>query len=62
MSEDEVKEVRALFIDCLEKPNLGDATLDELMEVLKPDSLFERFAARKANKVGATKEFMEIKG
>jgi len=32
------------------------------MDVLKADSLFERFAARKANKVGGTKEFMEIKG
>lgn len=29
---------------------------------LKPDSLFERFAARKANQIGATKEFLEIKG
>ena len=42
--------------------NLQDVGLEELMSHLKPDSLFERFAARKANQVGATKEFLEIKG
>lgn len=62
MSDDDVKEVKLLYMDILETSNLSSVTLDELMDVLKPDSLFERFAARKANKVGATKEFMEIKG
>jgi hypothetical protein len=37
-------------------------TLDELASVLRPEALFERFAARKANQVGATKEFLEVKG
>ena len=32
------------------------------MEVLKPVSLLERFAAKKANKVGNNKEFLDIKG
>lgn len=32
------------------------------MHVLKPESLFERFAARKANKVAAGKDFLQIKG
>lgn len=62
MSDDDVKEVKLLYMDILETSNLSSVTLDELMDVLKPDSLFERFAARKANKVGASKEFMEIKG
>lgn len=62
MSEDEVKEVRSLYMEILEQPQLSKVTLDEFLEVLKPDSLFERFAARKANQVGATKEFMDIKG
>jgi hypothetical protein len=32
------------------------------MQCLEPDSLLERFAAKKANKVGATKEFIDMKG
>jgi len=32
------------------------------MDVLKPESLFERFAARKANKVSKGKDFLDIKG
>lgn len=32
------------------------------MEVLQPDNLLERFAARKANKVGKTADFLSIKG
>jgi len=32
------------------------------MEVLQPDNLLERFAARKANKVGKTSDFLAIKG
>lgn len=32
------------------------------MQCLKPEQLFEKFAARKANQIGATKEFLEIKG
>jgi len=34
----------------------------ELARVLEHDTLLERFAARKANHVGATKDFLEIKG
>ncbi len=49
-------------MDILGTQNLQDVSLDELMKHLKPDTLFERFAARKANQVGATKEFLEIKG
>ena len=49
-------------MDILGTQNLQDVSLYELMKHLKPDTLFERFAARKANQVGATKEFLEIKG
>lgn len=49
MNDDDVKEVRTLFMEILEVNNLSQLSLDELMEVLKPDTLFERFAARKAN-------------
>lgn len=49
MNEEEVKEVRSLYMEILEQPQLSKVNLAELMDVLKPDSLFERFAARKAN-------------
>jgi|TARA_B110000305_G_scaffold233473_1_gene289938 hypothetical protein len=62
MTDEEAAEVRSLYMEVLELPNLSKVTLDEFMDVLRADTLFERFAARKANQVGATKEFMEIKG
>lgn len=49
-------------MEITEAPSISKLSLDELMEHLKPDTLFERFAARKANQVGAHKEFMDIKG
>lgn len=42
--------------------DLKTVELATLQQLLKPDTLFERFAARKANQVGATKEFLEVKG
>jgi len=36
--------------------------VNELLAVLQPDALLERFAAKKANKVGKTNEFIELKG
>lgn len=57
-----MKEIRALYMEITEAPSISKLSLDELMEHLKPDTLFERFAARKANQVGAHKEFMDIKG
>ena len=49
-------------MEILETNDLKGQSLDTLMNLLKPDTLFERFAARKANQIGATKEFLEIKG
>ena len=42
--------------------DLSKVRVDALMSVLKPESLFERFAARKANKIAAGKDFLDIKG
>ena len=36
--------------------------MKELHSCLQPDSLLERFAARNANKLGTTKDFLSIKG
>lgn len=62
ISDAEMKEIRALYLEITEVQSLSSLSLDDLMEQLKPDTLFERFAARKANQLGAHKEFMEIKG
>jgi len=39
-----------------------NTTVKDLFSVLQPDTLLERFAARKANKFAPTKDFLEIKG
>lgn len=36
-------------MEITEAPTLSKLSLDDLMEQLKPETLFERFAARKAN-------------
>ena len=48
--------------DLFDTDNTTQLTAHEVKQALEPDSLFERFAARKANQVGATKEFLEVKG
>lgn len=49
-------------MEILQTNDLSKATLDELATVLRPEALFERFAARKAHGAGATKDFLEVKG
>lgn len=49
-------------MEVLETNDLAQYTLEDLISMLKPESLHERFAARKANQVGHNKEFLEIKG
>jgi len=41
---------------------MAEVTVAEIYEALQPDSLFERFAARKAVGVAQTKDFLEMKG
>jgi hypothetical protein len=62
MTDAEVQQIKELYMDILETNDLKNQSLDTLMNLLKPDTLFERFAARKANQVGAHKDFLEIKG
>lgn len=62
MTELECQNVRDLYMEVTECNDLSALSLDDLMTVLKPESLHERFAARKANQVGHNKEFLEIKG
>jgi len=46
----------------LEKDDLKNVSMETLISLLDPDTLFERFAARKANQAGGTTEFLAIKG
>lgn len=51
-----------LYKDILGVDDLKDVNVKELHNVLQPDSLLERFAAKKAAGLGNTKDFLEIKG
>ena len=42
--------------------SLENVTVKELHECLQPDSLLERFAAKKASGVSTNKDFLDIKG
>ena len=65
-----IKDSEALeFVNCFKfvlgiKPDedLAQYSANELHEILEPDGLLERFAAKKANKVGKNNEFISIKG
>jgi hypothetical protein len=41
---------------------LSTVEVRDLFDCLQPDSLLERFAARNANKIGPTKDFISMKG
>jgi hypothetical protein len=59
---EEEREIVATFKECLDVTDLSKVSVDRLFEALQPESLLERFAAKKANKVGKTADFLEIKG
>ena len=59
---EEEREIIATFKECLDVTDLSKVSVDRLFEALQPESLLERFAAKKANKVGKTADFLEIKG
>lgn len=61
-NEAEGREIKDLYKDILKKDNLNQVPVAELNAVLQPTTLLERFAARKSNQVGATKDFVAIKG
>ena len=49
-------------MEILDVTDLAKTTVKDLYEALQPDSLLERFAAKKANGLSANKDFLEIKG
>ena len=58
----EQKEIRQLFKEILNEEDLTKCDVPQLLQLLQPDSLLERFAAKKANNVTATKDFVNLSG
>jgi len=61
-SQKEQQDVKDVFMEILNLTDLSKATVKDLHEALQPDSLLERFAAKKANGISHNKDFLEIKG
>ena len=60
ITDEEAIQIRETVKEILGKSeNIG---INDVYPLLQPDTLFERFAARKQNQVGATKDFLDIKG
>lgn len=62
ISENDQREIRSLFTEILGTNDLASVDVKDLYQALQPDSLLERFAARNANKLGPTKDFLSLKG
>mmetsp|Transcript_3246 Transcript_3246/g.4940 ORF Transcript_3246/g.4940 Transcript_3246/m.4940 type:complete len:281 (-) Transcript_3246:75-917(-) len=65
IKDSEQRDIKDLFVDLLEIKDyqeLAAQSIKDLVKALEPDTLLERFAARKANHIGANKDFIEIKG
>ncbi len=59
---EEAKNIVETFKQVLGVDNLADVSADQLLDVLEPEALLERFAAKKANKVGKNNDFISLKG
>ena len=62
VKDQDSSEIKSLYKEILGVDSLGDCEITELLKVLQPDSLLERFAYRKAAGMGHNKEFIKIKG
>lgn len=58
----EQKEIRQLYCEILGTDDLSTKQVPELLELLQPDSLLERFAAKKAQRITHTKDFVNMNG
>ena len=56
------KSIQELFCTALEITDLSKASANEMYDVFKEQSLFERFAARKNNGLAAEQDFIDVKG
>lgn len=56
-------EIKTLYKEILKINDLSECDVAQLLEILQPDSLLERFAyRRKAGMTGNNKEFIKLKG
>ena len=62
LSDNEMQVVKEKYLTVLNVKDLKSVPLEQLQKILEPEHLFDRFAARKANQVGASKDFLAIKG
>ena len=62
IADSEAKEIRSLFKEILGVENLSNCEMPQLLTVLQPDTLLERFAAKKANNISHAKDFLSLKG
>jgi Ca2+/Na+ antiporter len=62
VNETEKQEIEELFRTALECKDLSKVDIKEMVAVFEQQSLFEKFAARKATGVVSDKEFLDIKG
>ena len=65
LDQKEIDEIKANFRTLLNLPDghdLSKVKADELLSVFEAESLLERFAAKKANKLGKNNDFLAIKG
>ena len=62
MQDKDVAQVQELFKEILNTKNLHMCSVEELNAVLQPESLFERFAYRRAHNLAGSKEFLAMKG
>ena len=57
-----VQEVTEILKDLFEVDNTACIKAHDISEALKPDTLFERFAARKAASTAPSRDFLSVKG
>jgi len=62
LKPDEIKEIIATFKEVLGVDNLAEVKAEQLYDVLEPEALLERFAAKKANRVSRNNDFITMKG
>ena len=64
ISDQEKTDVQRLYAEllCCDRNDLKSTNIKTLLDILTPDSLLERFAARKAAGVAAGRDFVDIKG
>ena len=62
LSDQKFRDIQSLYKQILDVEDLREVELDELRNVLKPDSLLERFAYRKQTGMTNRREFIKLKG